>query len=139
MGRMIGLRLQPGEGLAGRLAETRQPYQSNDISRGRRPRKERILNQMEAAGGCAAAGPGPVYRFPVDRPHPQEESANPVPFTPDEMQLLGSVADMAANALQRASLHEQTLRHAEELLAINSMGRILAETLDLDQIYAETG
>ncbi len=51
------------------------------------------------------------------------------------MRLLGSVADMAANALQRASLHEQALRHAEELLTINTMGRLLAETLDLDQIY----
>lgn len=51
------------------------------------------------------------------------------------MRLLGSVADMAANALQRASLYEQSLHHTEELLTINTMGRLLAETLDLVQIY----
>ncbi len=61
----------------------------------------------------------------------------PQPYRPAEVRLLGALADMAANALRRASLHEQTQRRAEQLAAINALGRALSETLDLPQIYEQ--
>jgi PAS domain S-box-containing protein len=133
--KLTGTRLQPGEGLIGLVAETRQPYQSNDLSEEQRVARRKMFKQMEAAAGVPLLVQGQfigslwVGRTRRQKAHP------PVPLTADETRLLGSVADMAANALQRASLYEQTLRHAEELLTINTMGRLLAETLDLDQIY----
>ena len=61
--------------------------------------------------------------------------ARPADFSTGEVRLLEAVAEMAGNALHRTSLHEQTLRRAEQLAAINALGRTLAETLDLPQIY----
>ncbi len=61
----------------------------------------------------------------------------PKPFAPHDTQLLQALADLAANALNRASLHEATQRRAEQLAAINALGRKLSETLDLPRIYAE--
>src|SRR5205085_8066916 len=61
----------------------------------------------------------------------------PTPFSSVEVRLLAALADMAANALRRASLHEQTERRAEQLAAINALGRALSETLNLPQIYEQ--
>ncbi len=59
------------------------------------------------------------------------------PYGPAEVRLLVALADMAANALRRASLHEQTQRRAEQLAAMNALGRALSETLNLPQIYEQ--
>ena len=131
----VGTRLQPGEGLSGLVAETRQPYQSNDLLQEQRTAQRKKIKQMEAAAGVPLLVQGQfIGSLWVGRTR-RQKGQPPLPLTADEIRLLGSVADMAANALQRASLYEQTLRHAEELLTINTMGRLLAETLDLDQIY----
>jgi PAS domain S-box-containing protein len=131
----LGLHLNPGEGLSGRLAETQLPYQSQDVLPGELAAKTEFSDQSEALAGFPLLVQGMfIGSLWIGRTGKKKAQA-PVPFSANEMRLLGSVADMAANALQRASLHEQALRHAEELLAVNNMGRLLAETLDLDQIY----
>jgi PAS domain S-box-containing protein len=131
----MGTRLQPGEGLSGLVAETRKPYQSNDLLQEQRAAQRKKQKQMEAAAGVPLLVQGQfIGSLWVGRTR-RQKGQPPVPLTADEIRLLGSVADLAANALQRASLYEQTLRHAEELLTINTMGRLLAETLDVNQIY----
>ena len=133
--KLVGTRLQPGEGLSGLVAETRQPYQSNDLLQEQRVAQQKMFKKMDAAAGVPLLVQGQfIGSLWVGRTR-RQKAQPPVPLTTAEIRLLGSVADMAANALQRASLYEQTLRHAEELLTINTMGRLLAETLDLDQIY----
>jgi len=54
----------------------------------------------------------------------------------EEMRVLAGIGDMIANAIQRASLHEQSHRHAEQMAAVSAIGRSLAETLDQQEIYA---
>jgi PAS domain S-box-containing protein len=130
-----GLRLAPGEGLSGRLAETRLPYQSQAVLPGELALKPEFSDRPEALAGIPLLVQGQFIGSLWIGRTGKKKTNPPVPFSTNEMRLLGSVADMAANALQRASLHEQALRHAEELLAVNDMGRLLAETLDLDQIY----
>ena len=58
------------------------------------------------------------------------------PFSGESMGLLAAVADIAASAIRRNELHEQTAHHAEQLAAVNASGRDLAELLDLPQTYA---
>lgn len=53
----------------------------------------------------------------------------------DELRLLAALADIAANALHRATLYEQTRQRADQLMAVNTLGYMLAETLDLPQVY----
>jgi PAS domain S-box-containing protein len=52
-----------------------------------------------------------------------------------ELRLLTAVSELAANAIYRATLHEQTERHSKQLAAVNTLGHALAQTLDLPQIY----
>ena len=78
---------------------------------------------MEAAAGVPLLVQGQFIGSALDRPPRPAESGKPPSIQPPmKCRLLGSVADMAANALQRASLHEQALKHAEELLAVNNYG-----------------
>lgn len=56
-------------------------------------------------------------------------------FTPAEIRLLTAVTDIAASALHRACLHEQTRRYADQMATVSAIGRTLAETHDLDDIY----
>ena len=52
-----------------------------------------------------------------------------------ELRLLTAVGELAANAIHRATLHEQTERHSKQLAAVNTLGHALAQTLDLPEIY----
>jgi PAS domain S-box-containing protein len=133
----IGQRMQSGEGLIGLLAETRRPYQSNDFSRTQVIAPGSELKQMEAAAGVPLLVQDQLIGSLWIGRTGNKKAPNLAPFSAGEMQLLGSIGDMAANALQRSSLHEQALKHADELLAVNNMGRILAETLDLYQVYTK--
>ncbi|GEM_PF-2212158 len=59
------------------------------------------------------------------------------PFTEDDVHLMTTLGDIAAGALQRAAAHDQAQRRADQLATLNTIGRTLAELLDLPQIYAQ--
>jgi HD-GYP domain-containing protein (c-di-GMP phosphodiesterase class II) len=50
--------------------------------------------------------------------------------------LFTTIADIAATALHRSSLYEQARRDAEQMAAVEAIGRSLAATLDPPEIYA---
>ena len=54
--------------------------------------------------------------------------------TPEEMQLLGSLASHAANAINNAQLYREATRQAERMSALADLVRLLSETLDLDLV-----
>jgi len=62
--------------------------------------------------------------------------SRPAGIDPQVIRLLSAIADIAANALNSSRLHEQTRLHAEQMAAVEAIGRMLAETLDLPEIYA---
>jgi PAS domain S-box-containing protein len=51
------------------------------------------------------------------------------------IQLLTAIADMAANALQRAALHEQTEKRLQYLSALRTVDTTITSSLDLRQIF----
>jgi HD-GYP domain-containing protein (c-di-GMP phosphodiesterase class II) len=57
------------------------------------------------------------------------------PLSDEELRLLIAITDIAANALRRATFHEQTQLRADQLAAVNRLGRALAESLDLEQVH----
>ena len=59
----------------------------------------------------------------------------PEAFTEQEIHLFRAMGDMAANAFHRASLHEQTALHAEQMASVSHLGRLLGETTELDTLY----
>lgn len=53
----------------------------------------------------------------------------------DRLPLLEAFASQAAIAIEKARLFEQTRQNAERLLKVNTLGRSLAATLDLQTVY----
>lgn len=49
----------------------------------------------------------------------------------DEMGILAAIGDMAANAIHRATLHEQTQRRVQRLAALRSVDMAISASLDL--------
>jgi PAS domain S-box-containing protein len=53
------------------------------------------------------------------------------PLSDDDIRLLNAISDMAANALHRASLHEQTQRRLNRIQALYSIDQSITTTLDV--------
>lgn len=58
-------------------------------------------------------------------------AGRPFSFTPDDLRLLTVVAEIAANALHRASLHEHAQLQIEHLTALRTIDTAITTTLDL--------
>ncbi len=56
------------------------------------------------------------------------------PFGKEDLQLLTAIADMAANALHRTTLYEQTQRHLERMVALRNIDQAISTSLDLTVI-----
>ena len=52
-----------------------------------------------------------------------------------EARLLTLIANIAANAIQRTTLHEATRRNARQMAAVSEIGRVLSEKLDRALIF----
>ncbi len=115
------------KGIAGRVVTTGEPYVTNAAH------SDPLIYPPEAATGIGAVVVLPLIA------HGDAigtlAAGRQTPFAEGDLRLLGSIADITANALQRATLHEQTRLRAEQLAALNALARALAETLQLEQIY----
>ncbi len=125
--RYTGTRVPVSEGIAGRVVTTGTPYITQSAA------SDPIFYPPEAAVGVAAVAVLPLIA------HGQTigslAAGRLAPFSESDRRLLSSIADITANALQRATLHEQTRLRAEQLAGVNELARALAETLQLAQIY----
>ncbi len=66
------------------------------------------------------------------------ESIHPHAFGPDEEQLLQTLADQIAVAIQNARLYTRVQRNARELAALNTAMHAMASNLDLDTVLRQT-
>lgn len=55
------------------------------------------------------------------------------PITVNDMRLLNAICDMAANAMHRSSLHEQTRRRLQHIQALHAIDESITTTLDVYQ------
>ena len=53
------------------------------------------------------------------------------PFTDQDLRVINAIADIAANAIQRVELHEQTERRLQHVQALHEIDRAIASTVDL--------
>jgi PAS domain S-box-containing protein len=121
------LRFAPGEGVVGRVAESRRalwipdPGGESLFDEGPVPVCSMLLAPMIAGKqliGVVTAG--------WSHAHGQSEA--------DEV-LLTTLADQAAVALHNARLFQETERHAAELATINEIGRAISRALDTSDLY----
>ncbi len=122
-----GRYFQLGEGISGLVFAAEGPYLTSDLQAEPQFKLALPLQGITSVVGAPLMVQGEkIGVLWVGRSYP---------FTPEEFRVLQAVADMSANAIHRASLHERTLRYAEQTVAITAAGRAMAETLDLGDIY----
>jgi GAF domain-containing protein/ActR/RegA family two-component response regulator len=123
-------RVRIGEGLIGTVVATREPLAMVDALND--PRARNV--EPSRAAGLISAGITPLLigervlgalAIGVRARHEP---------TPEEMQLLGSLASHAANAINNAQLYREATRQAQRMSALADLSRLLSETLDLDLV-----
>jgi PAS domain S-box-containing protein len=129
-----GMWIPADEGLSSIVFATGKPYITSDV------RDEPKLFRPDLNGNARTSVLVPLKSQDktigiVTLSRAEKNGVMPPPFSESDMRLLTSITDMAANALQRHSLHEETTRYAEQLFIINNLGRDLSESLDLPHIY----
>ncbi|MDI6697079.1 MAG: GAF domain-containing protein [Anaerolineales bacterium] len=124
---LIGGVIPPGKGLSAQVLATGQPYFNNDARSDPRLFHPIEFSDLRAAAGIPLIVEGKIIGLLwIGSRRTLDEQ---------DLRLLTAVADIAANALHRARLFEQTQRQAQKIAAVNAMGRALAASLDLTTIY----
>lgn len=133
----LGVRLQFGEGMAGRVAETRQPLIVDDYRtwEGRTPKFEGfpigavlevpMLHQGELIGVLLVEEVADE-NCPVDRQRRR--------FTEHDARVLSLFATQAASAVHNARLLQETEQRLEELQVLHRASQALNEDLSLDKV-----
>lgn len=121
--------MQAGEGVAGKVLETDQPV---------------IVDNYDSWAGRSEAYAGYGFSRVVGSPIKYGEQFLGVlivdrlldksPFSGEEVNLLGLLANQAAIAIENARLHDETKRRLEELSAIEEIVDELSSTLDFDKM-----
>jgi PAS domain S-box-containing protein len=133
----LGVRLQFGEGMAGRVAQTRQPL---------------IVDDYQNWGGSSSQFAGIPIKAVVEVPMLHrgeligvllvEEIADPLSpssgegrrFTEHDARVLSLFAAQAAGAVHNASLLQETQRRLEELQVLHRAGQALNADLSLEKV-----
>ncbi len=127
-----GVRLAPGEGVSAWVIASGQPYWNNNVRR-------------ELLGDANAVACAPLIA--------REQTIGALwimrrkDIAENEVRLLTAVADIAANAVFRATLHEQTARQLRHLTALHEIDMAISASLDLritldvllDHVIAQLG
>lgn len=120
---LTGLRLSPGEGIAGHVMATGMLYLTNDVA-----------SDVHAAGVDVRDGIRAVACTPLSAGTETFGTltvGHTTALTPEDIELLTSLGDIAANAIHRAALHEQTERHVQRLAALHTIDTAVSASLDL--------
>lgn len=119
-----GDRLTAGEGIVGYVIESRQPYLSQDLKNDPRlARRVMIQGQWAAAFTPLATREQIIGVLCIAR-----QSAS---IPNEDLRLLNTISDLAASAIHRASLHEQTRRRLEQLSTLHNIDRAVSSSFDL--------
>jgi signal transduction histidine kinase/DNA-binding response OmpR family regulator len=133
--------LTPGEGVAGRAFQERRPVWTRDRRADPalqyRPAAETLIHGKAPRAYLAVpiSGRGEIYGVLV------EYFFEPHDFTPEEIQLLSTLADHAAIALERIRQFQhiraqssELAQRVEQLRALNEIGQAVSSTLDLERL-----
>lgn len=134
-----GIRFPPEESLTAHVIATGQPYQNNDVQSDPR------FYRPALRGGILAVACAPLIT------EHQTIGAlwigRTTPILAAEVRLLTAIADIAASAIHRATLHEQTDQQLQRLTTLRLIDQAITSSFDLrvtlnvllDQITAQLG
>jgi len=127
-----GIRLSPGEGVSGQVIATGQPYVTDDVER------DPQMTHRDLLGGLRAVACIPLtLALPGSARIAQEQTIGALwvgrktKIADNEIRLLTAVGNIAANAIHRAALHEQTERRLRHLTALSEIDRAIISSFDI--------
>jgi len=136
--------IPPGEGVSRHVFATGQPYLNKALRFDPTFFRSALLDEIQAV----AAVP-PIAQLQVEGALIVGRSCEPrstgFGFGDREMRVLMAIADVAANALRRATLHEQTEQHLQRLAGLHTIDAAINASLDsrvtldvlLDQVITQ--
>ncbi len=120
----IGQRIQVGKGIGGHVIASGQPYLSNDIRKDRLAAEHELLEDFQAMGCIPLIAEGQTIGALWIARKSQIELA--------EVRLLTSIGNIAANAIHRATLQEQTMQHMRHIAALHAIDVAISSSFDLE-------
>ncbi len=121
-----GQRIPRGQGLSAEVLATRQPYLNNDVKSGNRMFRPDLFAVISAAAG--------VLLMVQDKLLGLLWIGSRRPLSSQDLRLLTASADIAANAIHRAVLHEQTEYRLRQLSALRTIDQAITSSFDLSMI-----
>jgi signal transduction histidine kinase len=125
----LGVRLQPGEGLAGRVVQEGKPLTVEDYQHwsGRAAVFDRMPSRRVLSAPLRTRNHllGALNVSDIERAGP---------FTEDEVRLVSLFADQAAVAIENAQLYEEAQARTAQLAMMNEIGLAVSALQDLDSV-----
>jgi PAS domain S-box-containing protein len=124
-----GRTMEGGAGIIGHVITTGQPYTTADLH------KDSIGNDQALFPPGTSIGCAPLIA--QGQTLGALSVSRTTALTESDMRILTAIADIAASAYRRAILYDETRHRADQLAAVNRLGRTLSETFDVADIYRQ--
>ncbi|MFZ5908916.1 MAG: PAS domain S-box protein [Chloroflexota bacterium] len=122
--KMIGLEIPPGKGICNWVITNKEPYLTNHADR------DALFYRPDLLGDSHCLICVPLIA------HEQAIGvlwvARPEDFVEQDLRLLTAIADIAANAIHRVTLHEQTEQQLHRLTALHQIDLAISANFDLN-------
>ena len=122
--KMMGLNIPPGKGICGWVIKNKKPYLNNQAEH------DPLFYRPDLLGDSHCIASVPLIA--------QEQVtgafwiARKSEISENDMPLLNAIADLAANAIQRITLFEQTERQLHRLIALHQIDMTISSSFDLN-------
>jgi PAS domain S-box-containing protein len=120
------LHVPAGQGISGEVKRSKKPHVSHDLLTDPLFFRARVLTHCKQAVFYPMIAQKKVIGILL--------VSRELPFDKTEIKVIGSIAEMAANAIFRSELHEQTESQLQKLIALRQIDNAISSTLDLHQI-----
>jgi PAS domain S-box-containing protein/putative nucleotidyltransferase with HDIG domain len=122
--RMIGLNIPPGKGVCNWVITNKKPYLTNHADRDALFYRPDLLGDAH----CLACVPLIAHEHALGALW----VARQIDFVEQDLRLLNAIADIAANAIHRVMLHEQTELQLRHLTALHQIDLAISANFDLN-------
>ena len=122
--RYHGMKIPQGRGASGWVITHRLPYLNNQAQ------SDPIFYRPDLLGNCHCVAAVPLLAH--DRSIGALWLARQTEITEQDLKLLSAIADIAANAIHRITLHEQTEQQLNHLIALHQIDLAITTNFDIE-------